>query len=418
MAEQLRLWAQTLAAAFKGTIASPTQDPLRTLLVASLVVIALLFIALLLLLLLEPRQRKVVRIRRYRLPESGSPTNTPEAEQTPEPVQGPEEMAEEPASAPERGRPRMSADIVRAVTRWAVGIAVVLAFVSGYAVTGSNAYCAETCHAGQEATDQATKADHASCVACHESPGVWAAPGNLVARTSMVLARFGIGHVRPALVGSDSCLRCHKTVLTQGASVEGVKMSHAEPSEAGITCTSCHAGAGHSSTRLSSMSPCIVCHDGKTASADCLTCHDTQPLASLPATGSVGEQSADATSVIGSGKVVYPLVEVTPGRCGACHDEKRQCDTCHGLRMPHAADFVDGGHAPVAAFEGKQLCWRCHQATDCAKCHSPFTAHGTAWKQSHQTYPWDSGCGCHNTLGRVSFCYVCHSSAAPHRLLR
>lgn len=47
--------------AVQATLLTPTQDPARTLLVASMASILLLIIVLLALMLLEPRQRKVVQ---------------------------------------------------------------------------------------------------------------------------------------------------------------------------------------------------------------------------------------------------------------------------------------------------------------------------------------------------------------------
>lgn len=272
---------------------------------------------------------------------------------------------------------------------------VIGALVSGYAITGSNAYCARTCHVNEESVIQATALNHAKCVSCHERPGLASMSGNIPGRASMVVSRLRRTTPQGALVDSRACLRCHCGVVQGVATTNGIKMSHVEPLNAGLSCSGCHQKAGHGSSRLNSMSPCIVCHDGKSASSDCLTCHVTQPLASPVKAGSGGRGLASASATLGSGSVVYPLVDIDPNQCGKCHDQARQCDTCHGLRMPHSGQFIHGGHAPLAAFERKQACWRCHQLTECYRCHGPFTAHPSDWKQSHKTNPWDAGCACH-----------------------
>jgi hypothetical protein len=234
---------------------------------------------------------------------------------------------------------------------------------------------------------------------------------NLVNRFSMIVGQLEGASPGAAVVDSRSCAACHQKELQAVITTAGgVRMSHAEPYAAGFVCTSCHPASGHSRARLHSMSPCLVCHDGMTTSDTCLTCHVTEPLASVAS-------SSATTNTLGSGAVIYPLVAV-PTQCGGCHDQARQCDACHGLRMPHSDAFLKGGHAAAASFQGKQLCWKCHQATACLRCHGPFTSHPTGWRTGHQNYPWNSqGCGCHRPQGQTSGCYLCHSPNAPHRLL-
>ena len=403
------------------------QSPVRSVLLLAMALTVVLIVILAFIVLLEPNQRRIVKVRRYRRrPEVLASETICETQSTSEPeaiaseaeVEVVAESAEMVDSAgPEKSKVMnerapaglSTARVGRAVITWAIILLTLGAMFSAYFITSTNAYCAKTCHVNQVSVLEADGLMHANCVACHERPGLSAVPQNIVRRAAMVVAQLMGRSPQGAIVDSLSCANCHQKVIHfETFSADGIKMSHAEPYVAGATCTSCHAKTGHSKTRAYSMSSCVICHNNTKASADCLTCHATQPLARV---------SNESTTSLGSGKVTYPLVDVKP-QCGGCHDQVKQCDSCHGLRMPHEDRFVQGGHAPIAVFDGKKLCWKCHQTTDCGRCHGPFTAHQSNWRQAHQKFPWDSPCACHAQKGGTPVCYQCHSPVAPHRLLR
>jgi hypothetical protein len=80
--------------------------------------------------------------------------------------------------------------------------------------------------------------------------------------------------------------------------------------------------------------------------------------------------------------------------------------------LPHPVAFVQGGHARVAAFGGKQICLKCHTLAWCGgnKCHQGFSAHDEkTWRLGHQTGT-SAPCGsCHMSWnGKGDFCKVCH----------
>jgi hypothetical protein len=165
------------------------------------------------------------------------------------------------------------------------------------------------------------------------------------------------------------------------------------------------------------MSTCLPCHDAKTASAACSTCHTEDPA-------TVAFVAGAAREGLGSGKYVFPAVRAANRRCGDCHDEARECDTCHGVRMPHSDDFIEGAHARSAAFTGKLKCWKCHDPQWCSSgCHGAFSPDGTRsshagnWEQEHKRADWSGGCICHSQRGKRkgSMCYLCH--ATDHSLL-
>lgn len=303
-------------------------------------------------------------------------------------------------------------------------VAVVLglaALVLGYGGTSTDEFCT-SCHAGiqeqrsggasMDATASAqTPVLHASvrCVRCHEEPLPAGFVSNVAARV-----RFGIKQVTGvsadagvATVPSRRCLGCHRVILrrTTESTTTGVVMSHAEPVEAGVPCAECHKNSGHQpGAQGVSMNTCLRCHDGDAAPASCATCHKKD------------------VAFAARTRRTFSYVHLPPVTdCGGCHDQ-RACDACHGLRMPHSQDFLDGEHARQAGFDKKNLCWRCHTYVECGRCHAVKApglgawGHGTGdwWRREHgRSTPEgaQAGCGCHgrSPYARAgNYCKACH----------
>lgn len=311
---------------------------------------------------------------------------------------------------------RSGADAQRTwLTRVSGGVVlalVLVAAVSGYVLTGQDDACLG-CHeqvmldlaAETTATVEPTTVHGDSrCVDCHES-ATWPLGflGNSIDRVHhLVTATLGdTPVVRP--VGSDRCLACHKEIAEETIEnpERGVRVSHAEPLAAGMVCVECHVGTPHDPKRTGpGMSACVTCHDSETADASCVLCHQ-------------GE-----TSDAAQGRS-FPAQRLVPFRdCAGCHPQDT-CDECHGLRMPHTAEFEAYDHARYAGFDLKELCWRCHTIGDCQKCHETkegIWGHGTGdvWRTQHAMIGHENpgGCGCHAAHPAVSeqgnFCVACH----------
>jgi hypothetical protein len=144
------------------------------------------------------------------------------------------------------------------------------------------------------------------------------------------------------------------------------------------------------------MQKCVVCHDGKRASASCETCHDED----------VGTPSASP------GRLAN--VELTnashPGACYACHNDE-PCTACHGVTMPHPSDWKDMHIRD--GFARKEICWRCHYEPgkpflpsdkSCAPCHGlKGSMHGPNWLKEHGPQATGEADGHHVR------CISCHS---------
>jgi len=404
---------ELLIEAIVTAIRNPAANVMVTaLLLAALVTIALIIVIALILLVLP--KRRVVRVRR-RAPVAVEPspdddatyvaaTHVPEGDEAApdrtELIGGSSEAAESSPDGAPRGPSRAGAMLGGLAAPVLIGLAV----IAGYVVTGTQVYCAESCHADQVAVVAAVDTEHATCVGCHEIAGVLGAPANIVSRGRMAVSWIqGEDAPDAAVVDSESCLGCHEEVLQRTITTSRIRMSHQEPADSGLTCVQCHPDTGHTVDTRYTMSSCLPCHDGENATTECGTCHIVDPYSTF--------SDPTAESAVPLDRAVYPLVRFDDVGCGGCHNEVAECDTCHGLRMPHSDEFIDGAHAKDAAFERKELCFRCHQEDWCSTgCHIGFPGHADNWKLDHQSAPWDAGCGCHQARsGREGpMCVLCH----------
>jgi len=285
-------------------------------------------------------------------------------------------------------------------------------------ITSASRDVCVSCHLRTSHTASQQRDPHrlTQCVACHEGGGpiARATINPLLRIRHFILSRTNspavLAYGRP--ISSESCRRCHASEL-RGTSVNkarGIKVSHVEPLDAGAECVDCHAAeAGIVTSRTLGMAPCLRCHDDRTAKATCDSCHIGDParaiLASDPTSGALAQQL------------------VSNPRCDGCHVSEKECDTCHGTRMPHTDLFMVYGHAREAAIDiwdnGGRTCRKCHYPghRDCSGCHkSPFPQHGVSFKYSHRGATWTSGCTCHNWNTRergIPFCQICHATKPP-----
>ena len=253
-----------------------------------------------------------------------------------------------------------------------------------------------------------------NCIQCHESGS---ALGYLTYDVTARVGHFVLGMTTPKRAGgygaptaSGACLACHAKVADETIVVEdrGIRVSHAEPLEAGATCVDCHevqSITGAVGAWTVGMSACLRCHDNEQASAKCESCH-TKDIAYAVHTNAKPE----------------PQRLIQGKRCYTCH-EQAKCDSCHGTTMPHSAFFMNTGHAYEATLDNwyndGRTCKKCHPGHNMCleRCHNkgPFPGHPIdGWPQQHGTRPeagFDSCDSCHGsmaTLAGRNFCGVCH----------
>lgn len=402
----------------RATLLRPSSDPTITLvLIAVATVVVLLALMLLVLALIRP-------IGRDR-PDGPGEEDARDAQSVPLAADdyeyhdlvlvdvaavGParDDETDEPGpSAARRDRPtrRIGCAGIVAVVFFAVAVATI-------GMTSTDLYCTGVCHAHRAAMASRAKDAHAgvACVRCHEDGSIAGIVGAPFDRTGHALRRVSpTWGSRMAPVASRSCLACHGDIVDRTTTVKdrGVRVSHRNPLAAGMSCDDCHAGAGHSSRIPASagMRACTACHNGRTASATCSACHTGDPRGKERPTSA----SREYRSI---------RLDASPD-CVSCHDETG-CDGCHGLRLPHPADFTAWTHARPASFGGRALCLQCHVLAQCTRCHAGMgTAQGAAahpadWRTSHRRQAATSACDCHwkrlPAAGRAheSYCSVCH----------
>jgi hypothetical protein len=223
------------------------------------------------------------------------------------------------------------------------------------------------------------------------------------------------GHAVPRTsVDSLRCTRCHADDIKGVQEYGGIKIRHSDPLAAGMLCTDCHPGAGHTQADVlkvantqtakssqSIMNRCVVCHDGRTAPSGCDVCHTHSPNDDPGAAGGVQATINAQTTCVG------------------CHTPKvaASCVDCHGLELPHPMPKFLGQHARMSNSE-PSLCQKCHETArydpPCG-CHNGSedsnNPHGTysEWFPKHgpaAATSWPGACRCHDD----NFCLVCHTS--------
>ncbi len=285
------------------------------------------------------------------------------------------------------------------VTVW-LSLGIVLAALAvAYESTSSEQYCGSTCHAMTASADSWKASSHARvpCVRCHEGKHVLTLAAAAASRMHDVFAQLTGGRDLAASVPSRRCLDCHAGI-TRGVttSANGIRMRHSDVIVGGGSCDSCHGSVGHARKDVpapAKMPQCLRCHDGREAPSACSTCH----------VGDVGKLPVYERH--------FTRVDLPEPTCGGCHSQQK-CDGCHGLRMPHPADFKSPAkHAYLGSFEHRKLCYRCHVFADCS-CHRLVfdQAHGPTWEKDHQRYSVSDGAryctGCHTRTKNL--CLDCH----------
>lgn len=301
-------------------------------------------------------------------------------------------------------------------SRWPLQAAVLVSFVAvlwgvdWYA--GQSSTCLQ-CHTDKKITASLEQSPHngTACESCHSAKGVTAVPQNLVTYARWV-ASYAKNkeevQFRPGSVQSEACLGCHEDITSGVAVRGGIRVRHSDFLEEGWRCRDCHNSTAHpdvvSEPSSPSMDKCLACHNGTRASSQCETCHD----GGVVKTADVGQLP----------KVSIRLNE-GGSSCYTCHSPD-PCTRCHGIQMPHPANWVQAGSLGNHARDGfarRELCWRCHSEPGkpfaenyafCRQCHGlpDASVHGDtkSWVREH---------GLQATGAKPGYnaqCFFCHSA--------
>jgi len=257
----------------------------------------------------------------------------------------------------------------------------------------------------------------------------------------------------------DKCTQCHDVAKRDVTPSRGMKIDHAIHAEKQVSCPICHNRVAHNEnftlelkdpttgepnkkhSDFTKMKACFRCHtQGKTTdrpTGECSACHtpafELKPKSHqaagftkahakmaaeedkrvLAAGGSawLSGKDADYTTPFegeadAAGEGIGPELPKADAinYCSTCH-ARSFCTDCHGLPMPHPADFQKG-HGKLGNANPK-VCAKCHgnATTFCNECH-----HGASLKWKYQTAtPWLKQHPAAVQSVGASACFECHS---------
>lgn len=344
--------------------------------------------------------------------------------------------------------------------------AVVLIAVS-LVGTSTNWFCTGPCHTvHDDNTAQFNQSSHVmlSCISCHEP--VNASPITFIFKKIEVapdlfptmFGTFKLPMNENEAIAFETpdkqCTQCHDLKNRKVTPSAGLIMNHTIHTENGVNCTMCHNRIAHPEDNVKlalagdkkhedwmSMDACFRCHglqEGAKATGKCSACHPAD-FNLVPAShtapnwyqalgdskGHAAAYSEEASRVVAAqtriaglkpvkteGKL-KPGYEQTVNTCYTCH-QKQFCTDCHGVEMPHPADFATN-HAK-AGTQNPAVCANCHarssveaQGTNfCSACHHPSGSPDRSWLAQHFEAVRATGAqpcfDCHNPR----YCSACH----------
>lgn len=202
-----------------------------------------------------------------------------------------------------------------------------------------------------------------SCVDCHVEPGVGAFVTFAAKAIPAFYSQLITGPTDTNLLGAPgrkACEKCHTKYREVAPSGDLLIPHRAHVQVLGMECGECHKNLVHSLNRRGfnrpEMEDCLKqCHDGKTASNECVDCH-TQKNAPK------SHKETNWLEVHGR----QPNMQ----ECAQCHDwTPKYCEECHKQRPASHAGNWKKDHAAPAKARGDG-CLVCHDEQKfCGECH-------------------------------------------------
>lgn len=303
--------------------------------------------------------------------------------------------------------------------RTGVAIAVVIAVITLAAVTvaGSSPSACASCHATR--ADALAQSLHAgvSCYSCHLAAGGWSLAGFKARELFVMYPRALVDKTETGPVvhtSSAACLGCHSDVRDPATGVverNGLRISHSSCAAELPTCDVCHATVAHGESARGavglSMDLCTACHVQQGATLECDSCHTARRTQDVElatpfsvthgpnwhTTHGLGELDlcqtchAPDSCVKCHGLVVPHEADfgsthgmeylANTDSCVTCHHVETFCKDCHAMEMPHPGTFLKE-HSKIAEGVDDPMCESCHVMTDCINCHNRHVHPGGA----------------------------------------
>lgn len=296
--------------------------------------------------------------------------------------------------------------------RRALLASLVLAFIAAFVVLvagSSNPRVCSACHQSQHAALEESVHKGQRCYSCHLDAGPWSI---VQAKTDeffdMYPSKVFPGDYRDPGIRTSrgACASCHRNVIDKTVESKGLRINHAACAKDPARCDRCHSGVAHPASlrweRISIMDDCVLCHEQNNVSNACDLCHEGRlridRIQSGPwqvthgarwrATHGMGKLETCRTCHKDTDCMKCHVVPIphppdflpTHGpvaikeqkACMSCHLDRRWCDACHGVDMPHDPIAFLPAHPRIAKTTADPICTNCHDANDCRRCH---TAH-------------------------------------------
>lgn len=202
-----------------------------------------------------------------------------------------------------------------------------------------------------------------SCGQCHVDPGI----GGLVRFAGRAVPAF----YSQLLQGPDetnlltaprraACQKCHTSYRSVAPSGDLLIPHRAHVEVLGVECVTCHKDLVHSLNRHGFNRPemelCLEqCHDGDTASNECVDCHTRKQT---PAS----HEREDWLQTHGAAAAFEDCDSChdwTPGYCAECH-EKRPASHVGNWKSGHAESARLRGDGCTVCHGGEEFCKQCH----------------------------------------------------------
>jgi hypothetical protein len=368
--------------------------------------------------------------------------------------------------------------------RFIIWTGVVLIGLAGFiavalAVSSSRLFCAQVCHKVQDdAIIAYEKSSHSeiSCLACHmpvNADPVTFLIHKVEAGVSGGINTVGNKYEMPLNPGSKlslegkympegQCTQCHSKNRKVTPS-PGIIIDHEVHSKNKISCTTCHNRIAHNEDgweltlktvegKPSKKHPdymkmmwCYRCHDlegKKTAPGTCSSCHtpefplkpDNHLAAEFYPKGHAELAREDEKQMEERAKEHEELADKVKAKkgdpkmlepvsyCGTCHIKTKFCDSCHGMAIPHPAEFKEKSH-PEVVKTAFAKCVMCHgepaKTGFCDNCHHGSKVGWTfdvkvPWKTQHAAATTKNGIDkCFTACHDQKFCLDCHTKTKP-----
>ncbi len=259
-----------------------------------------------------------------------------------------------------------------------------------------------TCHQMRPFADAHDLGVHAAydCDRCHAPGGLLTAPAEGIRAVGWGLSAALGKTPGVTTVPDSSCRSCHSSTLSETVVARGIAVRH---SDFLVTpCTECHSGTGHRARgrhyRQLEMDDCMGCH--KSAATDPKSCERCHVGAGERREGSTAWRATHGPEW----EMTHGMGELTS--CAGCH-EPRVCVECHGVRVPHTADWM-ATHGDWAQESPGEKCVTCHDSEWCVDCHGVEMPHAPDFLPGHGPLALEIGqdacVRCHDVVS----CHVCH----------